>query len=94
MKNLVYKVSKSFLEPLGVNNNSKALSLLTEEFIDGYKQGTNGSLARSQEDFRTIDDLTARLEKYYNWNKMKSITQMATQKCSDMIVYVCKYFKI
>ena len=90
----MFQVSKSFLEPLGVNNDSKALALLIEEFIDGYKQDTNTLMSRSQEDFNKIDALSANLEKFYNWNKRNAITQMATQKCSDMIVYVCKYLKI
>lgn len=76
-----------------MNYNSKALAILTKEFIDGYKQSTNDSISRSQGDIIMIDDLSANLEKYYNWNKMKSITQMAAQKCSDMIVYVCKYLR-
>ena len=48
-------------------------------------------MIRSQEDIQFIEDLSAKMQKLYNWNEKKSFTQAAVQNCSDMIVYVCKF---
>ncbi len=74
-----------------MNANPKALSLLTEEFIDGYSLGPNTSVRRSQEDSKIMEDLSLRMQEHYNWNEKKPFSQTAIQNCSDMIVYVCKF---
>ncbi len=84
-------VSKSFLEPLGINDNHKAIKILSEEFIYGYNQGLNDSMARTVEDIRILDDLLMNLKNIYNRNENKSFVMMAMKKCSDMFVYVCKF---
>lgn len=77
------------MEPLGVNDNPKALELLTEEFIDGIKLGSKNR-SRTKEEIEIMDDLLMKLEKNYNWTGKTSFTLRAMQKCSDMLVYVCK----
>jgi len=77
-------VSKSFLEPLGMNGFSKATKLLTEEFIDGVKSGQ----IRSEEELAIIEGLTSKMTEYYNWDKSKSILENSSQKCQDMLVHV------
>ncbi len=75
----------------GVNDNPKALKLLTEEFIDGIKHGSeNRSMSRTKEEIEIMNDLLMKLEKNYNWTGKTSFTLRAMQKCSDMLVYVCK----
>jgi len=51
----------------GVNDNPKALKLLTEEFIDGIKHGSkNRSMSRTKEEIEIMNDLLMKLEKNYN----------------------------
>ena len=80
-------MTKSFLEPLGIDGFSNATKLLTEEFIDGVKPG---SKKRSDEELAIIDGLTKKMTDYYNWDKNTSILEKSSQKCSDMLIHVGK----
>jgi hypothetical protein len=80
-------VTKSFLEPLGINGFLNGTRILTEEFIDGIKPG---SRLRSDDELAIIDDLTKKMIEFYEWDKNKLFLQKSSQKCSDMLIHVGK----
>ena len=94
------QLSKSFLEPLGLNNDSRAKNLILEEFIDGMKKSPNKTIQRSDDDIKVLEGINKKLEEYYGWNSEQSFVEMAGQNCSDMLIqvgktyYIIRYFLI
>ena len=86
-------MSKSFLEPLGANDNLLAEKVIDEEFIIGIKSGPNGTPKRTLDEIQTLETVKQKLRKNYNWTERTNFDLLAAQKCSDMIVEICKFFK-
>jgi hypothetical protein len=82
------------VDPIGVNENHRALKILTEEFIDGKKPHPNASATRTAEEMKIFDELMAKLKDIYKWNGETSFALMAMQNCSDLFVYVCKLLQL
>ena len=87
------KVSKSFLEPLGANDDLVAEKLINEEYIIGIKSGPNGTPKRTPVEMQLMENINQKLRENYNWTERTNFGLVAAQKCSDMIVEVCKFFK-
>jgi hypothetical protein len=85
---LFSQLSFSFLEPLGINQNSKAKQVMLEEFIKGKKFDSNQTLKRSNEEEDILNEIKEKLKENYDWNENTSFARMAGQNCSDMIVHV------
>ncbi len=86
-------MSKSFLEPLGANDDLLAEKLINEEYIIGIKPGPNGTPKRTPVEMQLMENINQKLRENYNWTDRTNFGLVAAQKCSDMIVEVCKFFK-
>ena len=84
------QVSKSFLEPLGINNDSIAKTIFLEEFIQGKKATPKKSNEKTQEERDVLYGIKNKLQNYYSWIWNSSAAEMAGQNCSDMLVSVGK----
>jgi hypothetical protein len=87
------KVSKSFLEPLGANDDLLAEKLINEEYIIGIKPGPNGTPKRTPVEIQLMENINQKLRENYNWTEKTNFGLVAAQKCSDMIVEVCKFIE-
>jgi hypothetical protein len=87
------QVRKSFLEPLGANDNIMAEKVIEEEFINGPKPGPNGAPQRTPDEIQMLETIKQRMKKHYNWTEETNVDLLAAQKCSDMIVEICEFFK-
>ncbi len=81
------QVTKSFLHSLGLIDNPVTKKMMVDELIDGIKDET---IVRTKEDNLTMANLTNKMQDIFKWDGKKSFLFMAAQKCSDMILHVCK----
>ena len=79
------QIGKSFLDQLGIVDNQHAVGLLMEEFIQG-----RNSEEMSSEDSKILDNITKKMKEQFGLNKTNLFTKIATSKCPEMIIYVCK----
>jgi len=77
------------LEPLGLNDNLKVTKLIVEEYIDGI---SNKTFMRTEEENQILTNMTDKMKEFYKWDGKKSFVSMAAQRCSDMLLYVCKLY--
>ena len=73
------------MDQLGIVDNEHAVKLLMEEFIQG-----RNSEEISSEDFKILDNITNKMKEQFGLNITSSFTKIATSKCPEMIIYVCK----
>ncbi len=76
------------MEPLGINQDSKAKSILLDEFINGKKLDAKGAVQRSSKDESILEEIKKKLKENYSWDGNTSLAEMAGQNCSDMLVRV------
>ena len=79
------QIGKSFLDQLGIVDNQHAVNLLMEEFIQG-----RNSEEISSEDLKILDNITNKMKEQFGLNITNSFTKIATSKCPEMIIHVCK----
>ena len=87
-------MTKSFLEKLGANDNMMAEKVIDEEFIVGVKPGPNGTPKRTSDEIQMLETIKQRLRENYKWNERTNVDLLAAQKCSDMIVEICKFLNV
>jgi hypothetical protein len=75
------------LDSLGLIDNPAEKKIMVEELIDGVKDET---IVRTTEDNLIMANLTNKMQDIFKWNGKKSFLFLAAQKCSDMILHVCK----
>jgi hypothetical protein len=76
------------LEPLGINQDSEAKSILLDEFINGKKLDAKGAVQRSSKEESILEEIKKKLKENYSWDGNTSLAEMAGQNCSDMLVRV------
>ena len=60
-ENIIFQLSKSFLEPLGINQDPEAKQVIMEEFIKGLTPGTNRSKERIERHRNILKQLKQKL---------------------------------
>ena len=80
------QLTKLFLKSLGANEDDQIEMLIIEEFIQGVKSGN-----RTQEELDILANVTKRLEGFLKTNGTINLVEMATQKCSDLLVYTGEF---
>jgi hypothetical protein len=75
-----------FLKSLGANEDDQIEMLIIEEFIQGVKP-----VNRTQEELDILANVTKRLEGFLKTNGTINLVEMATQKCSDLLVYTGEF---
>jgi hypothetical protein len=83
-------VTKSFLEPLGANENVLVENLLQEQFISGI---SDVSRQRTTEEEEILSNLTQSMKDFYQSKDSQMFARASTQNCSDLIVNVGKFKK-
>ena len=83
------KVTKTFLHPLGANDNVRMSKLLFDEFIDGVKNGT----VRSADEKSILNETKQKLRKFYNWNETLPFVRRSAQTCSDMLIHLGQFVR-
>ena len=87
-------MTKTFLEPLGTNQNVLVENLIQEEFISGI---SDESPQRTKEENATLSNLTQIMKEFYQTKNSQMFVKASTQNCSDLIVNVGKvviYFRL
>ncbi len=80
------QLTKSFLVSLGANDHPQIETLIIEEFIQGVE-----SRQQTSEELNILANVTKILEGL-QMNGSKQFVEMATQQCSDLLIYVSKVF--
>jgi hypothetical protein len=83
-------VTKSFLEPLGANENVLVENLLQEQFISGI---SDVSRQRTTEEVEILSNLTQSMKDLYQSKDSQMFARASTQNCSDLIVNVGEFFE-
>ncbi len=82
-------MTKSFLEPLGANENVLVENLLQEQFISGI---SDVSRQRTTEEEEILSNLTQSMKDFYQSKDSQMFARASTQNCSDLIVNVGEFF--
>ncbi len=83
-------MTKSFLEPLGANENVLVENLLQEQFISGI---SDVSRQRTTEEVEILSNLTQSMKDLYQSKDSQMFARASTQNCSDLIVNVGEFFE-
>jgi hypothetical protein len=73
---------------LGANGNPQVETLIIEEFIKGVS-----FVNRTPKELEILSNVTKKLESHLLANDNMTLIELATQKCSDLFIYVGEFLK-